>query len=225
MKKSQNNLTCSDHSKPIEGYCKDCQAYICASCMFGSGNPHKSHTLISLDELADFLRELMDKNTEVIRHEYCEGRSLDVRQAKKSLETQTNQLIERITKCTNIIISTITKRKDELIKQLQNNMQTEIEKLNEHDAIWNQKTKIAQHINKLQIDYNDESVYSNMQFIMKGIEMLKEPLKQYEYNSVTDYQDNIIYKNETLSIEDFMNMISEMFIIGNDDIIQIPYKA
>ena len=115
MKKSQNNLTCSDHSKPIEGYCKDCQAYICASCMFGSGNPHKSHTLISLDELADFLRELMDKNADIIHHEYCEGRSLDVRQAKKSLENQTNQLIERITKCANSIISTITKTKNRWI--------------------------------------------------------------------------------------------------------------
>ena len=51
---NQNNLSCSLHSKPIEGYCKECQAYICSTCLFGNGNVHKSHTLISLEELADY---------------------------------------------------------------------------------------------------------------------------------------------------------------------------
>ena len=54
---NQNNLSCSLHSKPIEGYCKECQAYICSTCLFGNGNVHKSHTLISLEELADSIRQ------------------------------------------------------------------------------------------------------------------------------------------------------------------------
>ena len=52
MNTSTSNLVCSIHSKQIEGYCKDCQSYLCAGCMFGTKNVHKSHDLISLDELA-----------------------------------------------------------------------------------------------------------------------------------------------------------------------------
>ena len=222
---NQNNLSCSLHSKPIEGYCKECQAYICSTCLFGNGNVHKSHTLISLEELADYLREIIDKNANLIHHEYCDSRSLEVRQAKKAIETQTAQLIERINKDTNKIISIIQKRRDELINQLNTNLQAELEKISEKEAIWNQKTKIAQAINKLQIDYNDELVYNNMIFILKGIEMLKEPLKIYEYKSITDYKDNIAINSAPVTMEDFINVISDMFIIGEDDAIEVPYKA
>ena len=222
---NQNNLSCSLHSKPIEGYCKECQAYICSTCLFGNGNVHKSHTLISLEKLADYLREIIDKNANLIHHEYCDSRSLEVRQAKKAIETQTAQLIERINKDTNKIISIIQKRRDELINQLNTNLQAELEKISEKEAIWNQKTKIAQAINKLQIDYNDELVYNNMIFILKGIEMLKEPLKIYEYKSITDYKDNIAINSTPVTMEDFINVISDMFIIGEDDAIEVPYKA
>ena len=222
---NQNNLSCSLHSKPIEGYCKECQAYICSTCLFGNGNVHKSHTLISLEKLADYLREIIDKNANLIHHEYCDSRSLEVRQAKKAIETQTAQLIERINKDTNKIISIIQKRRDELINQLNTNLQAELEKISEKEAIWNQKTKIAQAINKLQIDYNDELVYNNMIFILKGIEMLKEPLKIYEYKSITDYKDNIAINSTPVTMEDFINVISDMFIIGEDDAIEVPYQA
>ena len=105
------------------------------------------------------------------------------------------------------------------------NLQAELEKISEKEAIWNQKTKIAQAINKLQIDYNDELVYNNMIFILKGIEMLKEPLKIYEYKSITDYKDNIAINSTPVTMEDFINVISDMFIIGEDDAIEVPYKA
>ena len=77
----------------------------------------------------------------------------------------------------------------------------------------------------IQIDYNDELVYNNMIFILKGIEMLKEPLKIYEYKSITDYKDNIIINSTPVTMEDFVNVISDMFIIGEDDAIEVPYKA
>ena len=178
-----------------------------------------------IEELADYLREIIDKNANLIHHEYCDSRSLEVRQAKKAIETQTAQLIERINKDTNKIISIIQKRRDELINQLNTNLQAELEKISEKEAIWNQKTKIAQAINKLQIDYNDELVYNNMIFILKGIEMLKEPLKIYEYKSITDYKDNIAFNSTPVTMEDFINVISDMFIIGEDDAIEVPYKA
>lgn len=226
MNSSNSNLSCSIHSKQIEGYCKDCQMYLCASCMFGMKNVHKSHTLISLDELAEYLRELIHQNTDLLQHEFCESRSIEVKQAKKAITDQTNNLVNRINKECEDLVKLIQQRRDFILNELQTNLQREVAKMEEQETKWNQKARIAQAINKIQIDFNDAMVYNNMQFIMQGIKNLQEPLELYEYKNITDYQYNLILNKKTkLTLEELGIMLSSLFKINQDDIIAIPYKA
>lgn len=219
------NLACSIHNRQVEGYCKECGIYVCSSCLFGMSNPHKNHNLVSLEDLATILRETMNGNCDVIQSDYCQTKSMDAIQAKAAIETQTKQLIEKIVQETDQLIKIITKRKEYIINQITEKAKKELADIGVHIEKWKQKSQIAQSINKLQIDVNDKNIYVNMMFITKGLEMLKEPQKTYEYNYINDYHQNIVEGDNILSFEQLCDILSGMYAIKEDDTIQVPYKA
>ena len=133
MSTNNSNLTCSIHKRQVEGYCQNCKCYLCSSCMFMSPNVHKGHDFLSLEELSYYLRQMIDDNNNLFKHEYCEKPSVNVRQAKNSLSTQTKNLIDRVTKESDKLIEIIKNRRDELINKLKTNMDEQIKILNDLD--------------------------------------------------------------------------------------------
>ena len=235
MTTNTNNtlLTCPIHKRQVEGYCQNCKCYLCSSCMFMSPNVHKGHDFLSLEELSFYLRTMIDENSELFKHEYCEKPSVNVRQAKNSLSTQTKSLIDRITKESDKLIEIIKKRRDELINSLKNNMDEQMKILNELDEKWKTKMNVSQQITKIQTDQNDQNVYENLIPIMKGISMLKEGPTINNYKTITDYNPNIKIKNIigckdeyiNLNMDEFVEVLNNMFTISEHDIVNMEYTA
>ena len=154
--KEKTLLTCPIHKRNVEGYCENCKCYLCSSCMFMSPNVHKGHDFLSLEELSFYLRTVIDQNSELFKYEYCEKPSVNVRQAKNSLNNQTKTLIDRITKESDKLIDIIKNRGDELINQIKNNLNEQMKILNDLDEKWKNKMNISQQITKIQTDKDDQ---------------------------------------------------------------------
>ena len=158
---------------------------------------------------------------------------VNVRQAKNSLSTQTKSLIDRITKESDKLIEIIKKRRDELINSLKNNMDEQMKILNELDEKWKTKMNVSQQITKIQTDQNDQNVYENLIPIMKGISMLKEGPTINNYKTITDYNPNIKIKNIigckdeyiNLNMDEFVEVLNNMFTISEHDIVNMEYTA
>ena len=233
MSTNNSNLTCSIHKRQVEGYCQNCKCYLCSSCMFMSPNVHKGHDFLSLEELSYYLRTMIDQNSELFKHEYCEKPSVNVRQAKNSLSTQTKNLIDRVTKESDKLIEIIKNRRDELINKLKTNMDEQMKILNDLDESWKNKMNISQQITKIQIDQSDQIVYENLIPIMKGISTLKQGPKINSYQTITDYNPNIRIKNVigskdefiTLNIDELSEVLNNMFQISENDIQSMEYTA
>ena len=234
--KPLKNLFCEHHTnKQVEGYCKDCLCYVCANCMFESPNIHKNHNFLSLDELGFYLREKIDKNSELLKHDYCDKPLMNIRQCKTTLTQNTNTLIERINKESDKLIEIIKTRREQLIKTIKSNLDNEIKILSNFEEKWKQKSQVSQQLIKLSTNKNDSVVYSNLITILRGIELLREAQKMHSYKQIADYDNNIkvnaIINNKqgpvliNLTMEELVDTLNNMFIIGDKDMINMEFRA
>jgi hypothetical protein len=232
---STKKLICENHNKQIEGYCKDCLCYVCANCMFESPNIHKNHNFLSLDELSFYLREKIDKNSDLLKHDYCDKPLMNIRQCKTTLTQNTNTLIERINKESDKLIEIIKTRREQLIKTIKSNLENEIKTLTNFEEKWKQKLQVSQQLIKLSTNKNDQVVYSNLLTILRGIELLREGQKMHSYKQFADYDNNIkvnaVINNKQgpvlikLSMDELIDTLNNMFVINDKDAVNMEFRA
>lgn len=190
---------CFLHNNTSEGYCRDCDQFICSKCIFSSPNVHKSHSFLSLDELAMFLRELIDKNSEILKSGFYEVPNLNIKEAKFAIRQNAQKLIDQVNDDSEKLIEIINSRKENLENIIKEQVDEQIKIVEQLENKWKQKINLIKEINKIQINRNDEVVYNNLSLIIKGIEFLKEPMSINSYKQITDYDLNIAIKESTLA--------------------------
>lgn len=226
-KQTTKSLLCAFHKKEIEGFCNECQTYLCSSCMFSSNNQHKSHTLMNMKELSMYLRNLILDNSAFLKHEYLEDHEIGIRQAKGALIEQSRQLIKRIDKEVESLVAIIKDRRSNIVNEINQNLQDELVIMNTEEAKWKERQSISKKILAIQTDGDDTNVSHNMELIIEGMKELCKEVENKEYKAIHDYDINLKHctSDKKLEIKDLIEMMESMFIIKEELIVQLPYKA
>lgn len=190
-KNSPKKPKCVLHKNDSEGYCRNCSTFICSKCIFSSPNIHKNHNFFSLDELAMFLRELIDKNNDLLKSKFYETPNLNIKDAKFSIKQNYQKLIDHVNADCDKIIDIVNKRRVYIENIIREQVDSELKNIEKLEMRWKQKVSIIKDINRIQTNLNDEVVYNNINFIIQGIELLKEPIGLNFYKQINDYDINI----------------------------------
>lgn len=226
--KATKNLICDIHKKEIEGFCSDCQTYLCSSCMFSSNNQHKSHTLMNMDELSMYLRNLILDNSKFLKHEYIEEILFGIQQAKSALLDQSHQLIEKIDKEVESLMTMLKERRNNIVNEINHNLKEELNGFNNEEIKWKERQMISKKILAIQTDGDDSNVSQNMKLVVLGMKEICKEVENKDYRVITDFEFNIkpcTISDKKFEIRDIIDMIENMFAINEENIVRLPFKA
>jgi hypothetical protein len=210
--------TCTFHNRDVEAFCIDCNYFICASCTLISNNPHKLHSINSLNETIIYLRNLISDNFNYMKKEHTEEKLLSLKEVKIQLQSETTEIIQKINSIFEEIIQSVKERHEYLVHSIKNNYEKQISILREQEEKWLNRECMQVKLLEFAANPEDNTLLCNSEFIiecMKELSIVSNELNNIHKLSVYrefDLNLNIANKNPNNN----MNNMNNTVIIHSD---------
>ena len=181
---------CNKHRREFEALCVDCKTLICATCTLN--NEHTSHKFMSIIETCKHVRNTIDQNIKfnVLRPQHTEEKLIRLKQARLQIEVSSQELMSNIDEVVQTIIDNLKTRRNCLFESIQEISAKEISVIMNHEALWKEKENIRRSIIQMGHNPNDNLLLTNVNFILNGIENLKEKISDHRANVINDFDLN-----------------------------------
>jgi hypothetical protein len=201
---------------------------ICASCvLFG---PHQKHDILSLKDGAEYLRDNIHLQLKrgTLKKEFSESHLLEIREYHLRMEKYKNDTVKKVDEIFKEIITTLKKRKNELITDILEKFTNERDKILGEENLWIDKQDISERLLSLMNDPDDQNILVNSKFIMGGIRKINEKLSFKEIKVYNDLDTSLTVEkvgmqNITLSHEEIIYYLSKYLTIADPNILE--FKA
>ncbi len=206
---------------------------VCASCvLFG---PHQKHDIFSLKDGAMYLRNSIDGQIKkgTLKKEFTETHLLEIREYHLRVEKYKNDTVKKIDEIFKEIITTLKRRKNELISEILDKFTSESELIVNEENNWTDKQEISERLISLSKDSDDQNLLVNSKFIMDGIRRLNEGLSFKEIKVYNDLDSSLTIDRKgannqqltpiILSQEEIVHYLSKYLIIRDPNILE--FKA
>ena len=206
---------------------------VCASCvLFG---PHQKHDILSLKDGAMYLRNSIDGQIKkgTLKKEFTETHLLEIREYHLRVEKYKNDTVKKIDEIFKEIITTLKRRKNELISEILDKFTSERELIVNEENSWTDKQDISERLISLSKDSDDQNLLVNSKFIMDGIRRLNESLSFKEIKVYNDLDSSLTIDRKAannqqltpiiLSQEEIVHYLSKYLIIREPNILE--FKA
>lgn len=194
---------------------------VCASCVLF--DLHLKHDIIPLKEGSGYLKDSIKAaiNKGLLKKEISEKHLLEIREYGLRLDKYKNDTIKKIEDCFNTIISTLKKRKNDVMTELIGKFSTEKQQIQTDEDNWVNKQEKSIEILRLSKDSNDANLLLNAKFIMDTLRELNiEPeYREVKLFNVVDTSlelDNMI----TLSYEEIIHYLKDYLTIEEPNILE-----
>lgn len=194
---------------------------VCASCVLF--DLHLKHDIIPLKEGSGYLKDSIKAaiNKGLLKKEISEKHLLEIREYGLRLDKYKNDTIKKIEDCFNTIISTLKKRKNDVMTELIGKFSTEKQQIQTDEDNWVSKQEKSIEILRLSKDSNDANLLLNAKFIMDTLRELNiEPeYREVKLFNVVDTSlelDNMI----TLSYEEIIHYLKDYLTIEEPNILE-----
>jgi hypothetical protein len=145
--------------------------------------------------LRDNINSQMKKGT--LRKEYSETHLLEIREYHLRLEKFKNDTVKKIDETFKEIITTLKKRKNELISEVLDKFTNERDIIINDENDWIDKQDISERLLHLMNDPDDKSLLVNSKIIMEGIRRLNEKLEFKEIKVFNDLDTSLTIEKKT----------------------------
>jgi hypothetical protein len=195
--------------------------------LFGN---HKKHDILSLGDSADFLREKVNEQLKkgTLKKEFTETQLLEIREYNLRLEKFKNDTVKKVDDLFKEMVSTLKKRKSELITDILNKFTQEKNKILNEELKWKEKQEISERLLSLMNDPDDKQILINSKSTMDGLRKLNEKLSFKEIRVFNDLDSSLTIdyntgQNITLSHEELTSYLSQYMNIAEPNILE--FKA
>lgn len=156
-----------------------------------------------------------------LKKEFSEKHLVEIREYSLRLDKYKSDTIKKIEDSFNAIISTLKKRKNDVMTELIDKFSTEKDQIQNDEDNWKQKQEKSIKILELSKDSNDANLLLNAKFIMDTLRLLDiEPqFKEAKIFNVVDTSlelDNTI----TLSYEEIIHYLKNYLTIEEPNILE-----
>jgi hypothetical protein len=136
-----------------------------------------------------YLRDCVDSQIKrgTLKKEFSETHLLEIREYHLRLEKFKNDTVKKIDEIFKEIITTLKKRKNELITETLERFTNERELILNEENSWTDKQEISERLIALSSDSDDQNILVNAKFIMEGMRKLNDKLTFKEikvYNNI-----------------------------------------
>jgi hypothetical protein len=184
---------------------------------------HLKHDIVPLKEGSGYLKDSIKAaiNKGLLKKEISEKHLLEIREYGLRLDKYKNDTIKKIEDCFNTIISTLKKRKNDVMTELIGKFSTEKQQIQTDEDNWVNKQEKSIEILRLSKDSNDANLLLNAKFIMDTLRELNiEPeYREVKLFNVVDTSlelDNMI----TLSYEEIIHYLKDYLTIEEPNILE-----
>ena len=202
-------------------YCFYIHRPVCASCVLF--DLHLKHDIVPLKEGSGYLKDSIKAaiGKGLLKKEFSEKHLLEIREYGLRLEKCKNDTIKKIEDCFNAIISTLKKRKNDVMTELIDKFGTEKEQIQIDEDNWISKQEKSIEILQLSKDSNDANLLLNAKFIMDSLRLLNmEP--EYREVKLFNVVDTSLELDSTitLSYEEIIHYLKDYLTIEEPNILE-----
>jgi hypothetical protein len=159
-----------------------------------------------------------------LKKEYTETHLLEIREYSLRLEKYKNDTVKKIDDLFKEMISTLKKRKNELITEILEKFAYEKNKITREENQWIDKQDITEKLLMFSNDSEDKNLLVNSKFIMDGIRRLNEKLTFKELRIYNDLDTSLKIEsgnqNIVLSHEEIIAFLAEYLRIVGPNILE-----
>jgi hypothetical protein len=194
--------------------------------------PHQKHDILSLKDGAMYLRNSIDGQIKkgTLKKEFTETHLLEIREYHLRVEKYKNETVKKIDEIFKEIITTLKKRKNELISEILDKFTLEKELIIGEENNWVEKQEISDRLISLSKDSDDQNMLVNSKFIMDGIRRLNEKLSFKEIKVYNDLDPSLIIDRKgsnnqqltpmILSQEEVVHYLGKYLVINDPNILE-----
>lgn len=194
---------------------------VCASCVLF--DLHLKHDIVPLKEGSGYLRESIKESMKkgLLKKEFSESHLLEIREYNLRLDKYRNETIKKIEDCFNSIISTLKKRKSELMSEVLEKFTNEKDKIQNDEDSWIDKQEISYKVLELSKDPNDANILLNAKFIMDSLRLLNQEPQFREAKIFNVIDTSLQLDNKvTLSYEEIIHYLKGFLTIEEPNILE-----
>lgn len=184
---------------------------------------HLKHDIIPLKEGSGYLRESIKDSMKkgLLKKEFSESHLLEIREYSLRLDKYRNETIKKIEDSFNSIISTLKKRKSEIMSEVLEKFATEKDQIQNDEDSWIDKQDMSVKVLELSKDPNDANLLLNAKFIMNSLRLLNEEpkFKEAKIFNVIDTSLKLDGK-VTLSYEEIIHYLKGFLTIQEPNILE-----
>lgn len=170
---------------------------VCASCVLF--DYHLKHDIIQLEEGSGYLLKSisMNKQKGVLSHEYSEAHLLEIREYSLRMNKYQSETVKKIEECFDKIISTLKKRKNEIMTDVLEKFATEKDRIQKEEDLWIDKEEMGQKILSMTKSPDDASILLNAKYIMDSLRLLNKEIG-FKSSRIYNVLDTSIMINDNL---------------------------
>lgn len=157
----------------------------------------------------------------LLKKEFSESHLLEIREYSLRLDKYRNETIKKIEDSFNSIISTLKKRKSEIMSEILEKFTTEKDQIQNDEDSWIDKQDMSVKVLELSKDPNDTNLLLNAKFIMDSLRLLNEEpkFKEAKIFNVIDTSLKLDSK-VTLSYEEIIHYLKGFLTIQEPNILE-----
>ena len=184
---------------------------------------HLKHDIVPLKEGSGYLKDSIKAaiTKGLLKKEISEKHLLEIREYGLRLDKCKNDTIKKIENCFNEIISTLKKRKNDVMTELIGKFSTEKQQIQTDEDNWVSKQEKSIEILRLSKDSNDANLLLNAKFIMDTLRELNiEP--EYREVKLFNVVDTSLELDDTitLSYEEIIHYLKDYLTIEEPNILE-----
>lgn len=163
-----------------------------------------------------------NKSKGVLNHEFSEAHLLEIREYGLRMSKYQSETVKKIEDCFDLIISTLKKRKNEIMTDILEKFAVEKDKIQKEEDKWIDKEEMGQKILSMTKSPDDTSILLNAKFIMDSLRTLNNEIvfKTAKIYNVLD-TSVMIDDNLILSYEELTYFFSKYLTILEPNILEI----
>jgi hypothetical protein len=179
--------------------------------------------------IRNYIDDQMKKG--ILRKEFSESHLLEIREYHLRLEKYKNDTVRKIDETFKDIISTLKKRKNELITEVLQKFSNERDKIISQEELWTDKQEISERLLSMTKESNDQNILANSKFIMNGMRKLNDKLSFKEIKVYNDLDTSLTIEGKranngtmvssvALSLEEILYYFSQYLTICDPNILE-----
>lgn len=184
---------------------------------------HLKHDITQLEEgsglLRKYIKDTMSKG--LLKKEFTDNHLLEIREYSLRLDKFRTDTIKKIEDAFNSIISTLKKRKSELMSDVLEKFTTEKDKIQADEDNWINKQLVSEKLLELARDPSDSNLLLNAKFIMDSLRALNEDVnfREAKIFNVVDTSLTLDQKI-TLSYEEILYYLKKYMKIEEPNVLE-----